>query len=214
MTEAYPLHWPPTRPRTPPAKRRRGKFNKKEWQYREDGTRSWQASRDITVADGLGRLRAELDRIGAKLPVISSNIELRLDGWPRSDQRRMTDPGVTVYFQLAGKPHCMPCDTYDRVSDNLAAVAAHIEATRAIERHGVATLSEMFAGFLALPPPSDVRPWRQVFGFQTGHTVTAEAVEASFRVLARERHPDTGGSDAMMAELNAARAAARKELGT
>src|SRR5260370_42087066 len=106
MTEAYPLDWPPTRPRTPSAKRRRGKFNKKEWQYREDGTRSWQASRDITVADGVGRLRAELDRIGAKPPAISSNIELRLAGWPRSDQRRKRDPCVPRYLPLAGSPRC------------------------------------------------------------------------------------------------------------
>lgn len=37
-------------------------------------------------------------------------------------------------------------------------------------------------------------------------------VDDRYRALARERHPDQGGSDAMMAELNAARAAARREL--
>src|SRR5258708_29715263 len=125
----------------------------------------------------------------------------------------MADPGVTVYFQLAGKPHCMPCGTYNRVADNLAAVAAHIEATRAIERHGVATLSEMFAGFMALPPPSAARPWRQLLGLHRENGVTLETVEARYRQLARERHPDTGCDHAMMAELNAARAAARQELG-
>jgi phenylpropionate dioxygenase-like ring-hydroxylating dioxygenase large terminal subunit len=31
----------------------------------------------------------------------------------------------------------MPCDRYTRVADNIAAIAAHIDATRAIERHGV-----------------------------------------------------------------------------
>lgn len=182
-----------------------------EWQYSE-GVRTWRASKDITVADALRRLRDELGRIGAKLPVISTNIELRLDGLPRSDRRAPDDPGVAIYFQLGGKPHCMPCDTYDKVAANLAAVAAHIEATRAIERHGVATLSEMFAGFQALPAPSAVRPWRQVFGFPADYRVTADVLEDSFRTLARARHPDTGGSDAMMSELNAARAAARKEL--
>lgn len=213
MTDAYPLSWPAGRPRTPPAKRKRGKFSKKEWQNHADGTRGWQASKDITVADGLRRLRDELGRIGAKLPVISTNIELRLDGLPRSNRRAPDDPGVAIYFQLGGKPHCMPCDTYDQVAANLAAVAAHIEATRAIERHGVATLSEMFAGFQALPSPSAVRPWRQVFGLHRENGVTIDTVEARYRELARERHPDTGGDHAMMAELNAARAAARKELG-
>ena len=208
---AFPLAWPASRPRTPAARRKRGKFSRKDWQYR-DGQRAWRTTKELTVAEALRRLQEELDRIGARLPVVSSNLELRLDGLPRSGQREPQDPGAAVYFQLGGKPHCMPCDTYDRVADNLAAVAAHIEATRAIERHGVASLSEMFAGFQALPPPSTERPWRQVLGLHQESRVTIEMVEECYHTLARERHPDTGGDHAMMSELNAARAAARREL--
>jgi len=42
------------------------------------------------------------------------------------------------------------------------------------------------------------------------HISTAQ-VQAAYRKLAAERHPNRLGSDAMMAELNAARDAARKE---
>lgn len=198
MTQAYPLAWPQGRPRRLPRQRRRGQFT--------------TAGQRVSVAGALKRLAGELDRLGAALPVISSNVELRLDGLPRSGQREPEDPGVCVYFQLAGKPHAMPCDTYERVADNIAAVAEHIKATRAIDRYGVATVAEMFSGFVALPAPGTARPWREVMGFPPEATVTLDMVEARYRRLATTRHPDAGGSDAAMAELNAARDQAREAL--
>jgi hypothetical protein len=153
-----------------------------------------------------------LQRIGARYAVISSNLELRRDGLPRSAQREPEDPGIAVYFALDGKPHCLPCDTYTQIAQNIAAVAAHIEATRAIERYGVASVAEMFAGFLALPSPEEARPWREVLGLHREPRITIADVEPRYRVLAAECHPDTGGSHAMMAELNRARSQARAEL--
>jgi hypothetical protein len=170
----------------------------------------------LSVADALGRLQDELDRIGARYPVVSSNLETRLDGLPRSGQPEPRDPGVAVYFDLKGEPHCLPCDTYQRVADNIAAVAKHIEATRAIERYGVANLREMFAGFTALPTPETAskRTWRQVFAWPDGLEADKGRVEVIYRALARERHPDVpGGSDAAMAELNAAKSDALQEIG-
>lgn len=210
MTQAYPLAWPHGRPRRRPQARKPGKFGKATWREGYGGNR-YSTKGELTVADARRRLQDELDRLGARLPVISSNMELRLDGLPRSGAREPEDPGVAVYFQLNGKPHCMPCDTYLRVADNLAAVAAHIEATRAIERHGVATVAEMFAGFQALPAPGARRPWWEVLGF-VHDRVTLDAVEEVYRSLARKRHPDAGGSVEAMAELNAARDEAREAL--
>lgn len=106
----------------------------------------------------------------------------------------------------------MPCDTYDRVADNIAAIAAHIEKTRAITRYGVASVEQMFAGFLALRSPENERPWRETLGLHRELHVSLAMVEEQFRRLARERHPDQGDSDAMMAELNRARMMARREL--
>jgi hypothetical protein len=207
LPPSYPLQWPASRPRRKSVLRRDGRFK------RDTGKQAWRDFRPISIAEAMERLQMELERIGARYPVVSSNLVRRLDGLPRSGQAEPDDPGIAVYFLLAGKPHCMPCDTYKRVADNIAAIAAHIEATRAIERHGVASVAEMFAGFEALPSPDDVRPWRQVFELHREPKVTLAMVEERYRALARERHPDSGGSDSMMAELNRARAEARKELG-
>jgi DnaJ-domain-containing protein 1 len=91
------------------------------------------------------------------------------------------------------------------------AIAAHIDATRSVERYGVASIEEMFAGFLALPAPGKAAHWRQVLGVENGANLSE--VEKRYRELARRRHPDQGGSDTPMAELNQAITAARAELG-
>ncbi len=200
VADAYPLQWPLGRPRRPSHQRKDGRFHKTD--YRTN------AKRALTVTEAVARLLAEANRIGARGVVISSNLEIRQDGLPRSGQRKPDDPGVCVYFHLAGKPRAMPCDTYRNVEDNIAAIAAHIEATRAIERHGVATVSEMFAGFVALPPPTGAkpkRPWWDVMDLDPNRN-TREQIEARFRELAKIRHPDVlGGSVEAMAELNQAR---------
>ena len=202
----YPLQWPAGRPRKPAGLRKAGKFNTKQ---RHNG-RSYASASDLTIAAALSRLQAELDRIGARYAVVSSNLETRLDSLPRSGQREPADPGVAVYFQLDGKPTCLPCDTYQRVAHNLAAIAAHIENTRAIERHGVATVAEMFSGFVALPAPGAARSWWDVL--ECRPDASRAIIEAQYRRLALDRHPDRGGSQSSMAELNRARDEALKAV--
>src|SRR6185437_12281199 len=136
MTEAYPLSWPQHVKRRTQAQRTRAKFGKSMTRYNPDGTSHYGGKDSLSVADAIKRLFGELDRLGARYVVISSNVEIRQDGLPRSNRREPNDPGVAVYFQLNGKPYCLPCDRYDRVADNIAAVAHHIDATRAIERYG------------------------------------------------------------------------------
>ena len=202
MVEASPLQWPQGRPRR--TARRSAAFGKKV----SNGT--WATKQSLSVYEAMRRLQSELDRLGAHDYVLSSNLRLRLDGLPRSDQGEPADPGVALYFVLGGKPHAMPCDTYDRVADNIAAIAKHIEATRAIERYGVSTVAEMFTGFVALPPPKS--PW-ETLGLTPGLHSTGD-VEAAHRRLALRYHPDRPDGDPnRMAEINAARDAALKELG-
>jgi len=194
VTQAFPLQWPNGRPRKPAARRGDAAFGKRS----SDG---WL--KNLTLAQARDRLQGELDRFRVKSVVLSTNVELRLDGLPKSGQADPDDPGVALYFDLGGKPHVLACDTYRRVADNIAALAAHIEATRKIERLGVATAAEMFAGFQALPAPGST-PWWQVLGVQPSAAVAA--IEAAFKRLARERHPDVaGGSHELMADLNRAR---------
>lgn len=197
---AYPLCWPQGHGRRPPGERKYGKFS--EMEYR-DG-RSYKTAAPISVAQAYSRLMDELSRLrGVSRTVLSTNLEVRRDGAPRSDGRKPADPAVALYFQLKGRPVVMPCDTYTEVAQNIAALAAHIEATRAIARHGVASIEAMFTGFMAIRAPGP-RPWREVLGMASDARPTREVIEARRRHLAQKHHPDVGGSEALMAEINAA----------
>ena len=95
----------------------------------------------------------------------------------------------------------MAIDCYTKVADNLAAIAATLEAMRAIERPGGAEiLDRAFTGFVALPAPE--QPW-QVLGVPM-HASMAE-IETAYRRLAMQHHPDRGGDANAMARINAAR---------
>lgn len=188
--QAYPLQWPVGWKRT--STREHGRFGKRE----RSGSSSYASLRDLSVADAVGRVRAELERMGVREHdvVVSTNLALRLDGWPRSDQANPTDPGAAVYWRdRHGETRCMAIDRYVRVADNIAAISATLDAMRAIERHGgAAILDRAFTGFAALPAPSAGEPWHVVFGVMA-HTPTDQVREA-YRRARRVAHPDSGGS--------------------
>ena len=197
---AYPLQWPTGWRRA--GVRKEARFSTKGWS---------KTSRELSVADGCERVLRELDRMGYTRNdvVISTNVALRLDGLPRSDQRAPSDPGAAVYWRTRkGENKVMAINIYDRVPDNLAAIAATLEAMRAIERHGGAMILERaFTGFTALPAPSAQREWCEVLGVE--RTARREEVKAAYRALASKHHPDKrGGSHEKMAELNVAQEAA------
>jgi hypothetical protein len=201
MMEAYPLSWPAGWPRLSADRRRSAKFGKRQ----KHTDYSWTTKHQLSVAQATARVRDELQRMGVLEGdlIISTNLTLRLDGLPRSGQGEPSDPGVAVYWQTRGKPtRVMAIDAYDRVADNLAAIAATLDAMRAIERHGGAQiLDRAFTGFVALPSAGP--PWYAVLGVRPD--ATADDIREAYRAKAMEKHPDKGGSHAAMSELNAAR---------
>jgi len=211
---ACPLCWPPGWRRIAAADRKRAQFNKRVAQYREERDSNTGVSRrvhaydrkvDLSVADATKRILDELTLLGVQDRgdiVISTNIRTRLDGLPYSNATEPRDPGVAVYWRRSGEQQrCMAVDRYDRVADNLAAIAATLEAMRAIERHGgAAILDRAFTGFQALPAPDQ---WWQILGIEYG--ATREQIEHAHRRLAMEHHPDRGGDSERMARINAAR---------
>jgi hypothetical protein len=190
----YPLEWPVGWKRT--RVRRVGRF-KKEGQW-------------ITVNGATARLERELDRLGAKNTTLSTNVSLRLDGRPRSDERP-ADPGAAIYFSFKGKATVLACDTYTEVADNIAALAAHLDALRAIERYGVGSLEQALAGYKALPADT-AADWRKVFGFPTNSRPTLDQLDTAYKATAKQKHPDLGGTDIEMAHVNRARDYALQEL--
>lgn len=171
----------------------------------------------LTVFDGVQRVLDELERLGVHQDdvIVSTNLQTRLDGLPRSNQARPADPGVCVYWRKSPKEpmRCMAVDRYDEVQDNLAAVAATLEAMRSIERHGgAAILDRAFTGFAALPAPAaGRRDWWVVLGVP--ETAGPVEIRAAHRGLAQAHHPDRGGDAARMAEVNAARDAGLMKWG-
>lgn len=213
--QRYPLAWPMNWKRTPPKDRRRAIFRRHNTMTREvvlaSGAKEYRTSTTtsaLSIAGALDRLEAELSRLGADEPILSTNVKVGIRGMPLSTSAEPLDPGVAVYITLDRKALVFACDKWDRVADNIAAISQHIDALRRIDRYGVGKLEQAFAGYAALPPTAE--DWRIVLG--VGEYATIEQVDAAFLELAKTTHPDVGGSNDEMAKLTAARDLARKVL--
>src|SRR3546814_9253748 len=112
---AYPLSWPLGRKRTPSCQTTRSRF-------------------DTSFAQARSNLVQEIDRLGARRPILSTNVELRIDGLPYANRAEPSDRGVAVYFTHKGRDMAFACDRWDKVGDNIHAIAKTIEALRGIAR--------------------------------------------------------------------------------
>ena len=192
MIEAYPLCWPTGRPRA--KYRERGRFRA-----------SFAKARDKIVS--------EVRLLGGSSVIISTNIELKRDGLPYATFKTPDDSGVAVYFTYKKRQMCFACDRYAKADDNMHAIALTIGALRGVARWGTGDMMEAaFTGFAALPAPGQThaRSWREILELDGDQTLVR--AKENFRRLAGIRHPDKGGSDKAMAELNAAWAQAQEVL--
>ncbi len=187
MTESYPLHWPNHRPRTPVDRRINSPFG-------------------ISFSRAVQKVIEEIRRLNGKDVIISSNVPLRRDGLPMANRNSPADVGIAVYFNYKGKQFCFANDKYSSLEGNINGICKTIEALRGISRWGTGDMMEAaFTGFQALPAPR-AETWQEVLNAKT----LIEA-ETNYRRMARENHPDLGGSADFMARLNNAIDAARKE---
>ena len=189
MIESYPLYWPEGRHRT--GYRGHARFK-----------------------TGFGKARdallRELQRLGARDVIISSNIPLRHDGLPRADAREPADPGIAVYFKYKNRQHCFACDKYNRTYDNMHAINLTIAGLRGIARWGTGDMMERaFRGFEALPAPQ-AQDWRSVLGVNGMSGL--DVVRQAYLEKARQAHPDKGGSHELMQKINSAWEAAQLEI--
>ena len=199
MIDAYPLQWPFGWKRTERYARQSATFGSKSLS-------NYRAR--LSISEGTQRVIQSLRKMGfTETVVVSTNLLLRNDGLPRSGQAEPSDPGAAVYWGRL-TPRCMAIDRYDRVADNLGAIAATLEAMRAIERHGgAAILDRAFTGFAALPNPNAAStPW-EVLGVPPNSS--PQTIDEAYRRLASLHHPDRGGDAAHMALINSARDALR-----
>jgi hypothetical protein len=187
MSEAFPLSWP---------------LGWKRNATRVDSRFGRYMNRP-TVGKGSRLVLEELKRTGVPdhKVIISTNVQLRLDGLPYSNQREPSDPGAAVYFTLKDQKKVLACDKYRTVGENLYAIGKTIEATRAIERWGSVTTEQAFAGYVALQEKTERSCW-EVLGLDPQVPQLAREPEGiiieAYRRRARETHPDNanGSSEA------------------
>lgn len=176
MVDAYPLTWPFGWPRT--KRKNRARFN-------------------TSFANARDSLLRELNLLGAKKIVISSNLALRRDGLPYANQNYAEDPGIAVYFVLREEEQCIPCDKWGKSGDNLHAINKTVEALRGIERWGAKEMvNAAFRGFKALPAP---KPEPQIKYF--ADCVDEDHIKQRFKKLVKELHPDFGGTTPEFQEM-------------
>ncbi len=176
---AFPLCWPPGRPRT--------KFRT-------------AARFDTSFAGARDGLATELERLGARQPILSTNIELRIDGQPYANRANPADPGAAVYFHYKGKSYAFACDRWSHVADNIQAIRKTIEALRGIARWGTGDMMEAaFTGFAQLPAKTGPDCW-DILGIARIGATEASILDA-YRTKAKSAHPDTGGSNEAFAAV-------------
>lgn len=174
----YPLQYPQTQPRS--KTRNRARF----------GGHSTSYAGDMLVA--------ELERMGAKKCIISSNLQTRSRGDGFYANQRVDDTGVAIYFELKGAQKVMACDCWDRVEHNLWALYLSVSAIRGLERWGGSEfLDGLFTGFKALPAPSDIQKYPRFFD----DCFDQEERKRKYRLLSKELHPDVGGNPDEFGEM-------------
>lgn len=196
MIPAYPLQWPDGMPRSK---------NRVTSQFK------------ATLAASIDNVQSSLRLFGrdsgitVKNVIISSNYSLGVTN--------PVDPGVAVFFEWDGAQRCIAVDRYQKLADNLQAIHKVLEARRVEVRHGgISIVRQTFRGFMALPNP-DKADWRKLFGFRVDQVVTPAMIDAAYKDLARDNHPDKGETpderdelSRRMVEINTARDAAKAEV--
>lgn len=195
----FPLCWPDNVGRRAPQIRLRPQF----------------AERSIASATTM--LLAEINRLNNRpwdysdeQVVISTNLRLRADGLPRSDQGEPADTGAAVYFTLrfsrngkpAERPCVLTCDKWIKVAWNLYAITKDIEAQRARDRWGCTNLEQAFRGYLAIPERCGGPSWWELLGVPS--SAGPDVLRAAYKEKAKTAHPDVGGDVEAWARLQEA----------
>jgi hypothetical protein len=164
-------------------------------------------------ADTLRMLDKELRALDARSIVIQVEINPALIR--QSDDQlhkgaKVYGPAVLLTF-LSGKDgerYAYPCDTFDKMTHNLRAIALSLEALRRVDDYGVTRRGEQYQGFRALPPgPQPKRKMKpaeaaaKIAGVFPPGTVSVEGMladELIFKAIKRAAdftlHPDRSGA--------------------
>jgi len=183
-------YWPKGAVYHQPSERIHGKFRT-----------TWQ-----TLLDDLDR---ELWQVGAgdvTLQIDCPEQDIGRNGMPRADAR-IRSPGVVLRFDHGSLGRVeYPCDLYVDWWSNLRAISLTLNALRAVDRYGVTSTGQQYAGFRQLPDGSGRTPLTpeqaaDIIADASGMEAAAILEFAAVRDVAiaralRATHPDSEGGSA------------------
>lgn len=155
-----------------------------------------------TLSRSLGDLERELGAVNATdvvIGIVCNPALIRLDGQPKGGPSSLrADKGVEISFDAHGQRLVFHTDAFPTWWTNLRAIALGLEALRTIERYGITSSDEQYAGFAQItaggPDPERGRKLVDRFG--------------SIRRAQAATHPDTredGMTDRDFADVQAYR---------
>lgn len=136
-------------------------------------------------------LDRELEHLDASAIILAAQFreqDLRLDGMPRSGAREPVHPGVELSFDSRahrGGRLVYHSDSCTKWEDNVRSIALGLEALRAVDRFGITTSGQQYAGWLQLSAVNDVQARGRKLIEQHG----------SIRAALAATHPDAPTGD-------------------
>lgn len=145
------------------------------------------------LEDEIGRLKGSDVVIG----VVVDESQIGFSGNLKAGGRtRFAHRGVEVSFDTPKRGRLVfHTDAYDDVTANLRAIGLGLEALRAVDRHGITSTAEQYAGFAAIGPGGPDPSRGKVLAEH--HGSVAEALKRT--------HPDHGGDPHDLADVQAYR---------
>lgn len=145
----------------------------------------------------LQELEWELERVGAEdvvIGVVAPADAVGISGQLRY-RSRVTHPGTELSFNRGAQRVTFHTDAYDSLQSNLRAITLGLAALRAVDRYGITSGAEQWAGFAQLTAggPDVVK----------GKALVERA--GGIRQALMDHHPDRGGNARDFADVQAYR---------
>lgn len=147
----------------------------------------------------LHELEAEISALGGSdllIGVVADPSQFTIAGTLRGNAK-ILHPGAEVSFDAKGQRLTFFTDAYPFLGSNLRAIALGLKALRAVDRYGITSTAEQYAGFAALPAGGPDASRGKLLVERAGGVTEA----------LKRHHPDHGGSASDFADVQAYREA-------
>lgn len=176
------------------------------WPYPSTENRRGRNTFKASWSDTLALLERELDWLDGAGVIIGAGFtggDLRLDGWPKANDRPPAHPGIELSFDSIRGRLSYHTDVCEGWQSNVRSIALGLEALRAVDRYGITGEraapggGRQYAGFAAIEAAPVVQ--LKTRGERLIQEYGSEAAAL------RGTHPDYGGDRADFEAVMAAR---------